>query len=178
MRRGRKFGPSWMSQQTCWNCRKTGHLCQKCTASQTKRQAYKDMKYGECTDMSAQVTTEPEVYMATIEDAAHSTSHDEPQDGRPRIWPIDPGCTSHLSPNISDFVSYTPYKVPQTIQMGDGTPTPSLSEGIMLLKCIVNGKIVKHQFQNVQNVPGLMNRLLSCKTLDQCRLHMKISNGI
>ena len=111
-------------------------------------------------------------------DAAHSAMHDEPRGDRPKTWLIDSGCMSYLSPNKSNFILYTPYNIPQSVWMGNGTPMLSLGEGVVSLKCIINDKCIKWQFQNVQYVPGLTNRLLSCKILDQHGLHMRIGGGV
>ncbi len=37
--KGKRNDPTWLSRQTCWTCGKTGHLHQKCTASQAEKQA-------------------------------------------------------------------------------------------------------------------------------------------
>ena len=38
--RTRRINPTWASQQTCWDCGKVGHIHQRCTALQAKKQAY------------------------------------------------------------------------------------------------------------------------------------------
>jgi len=38
--RARRIDPTWASWQTCWNCGKVGHIHQRCTALQAKKQAY------------------------------------------------------------------------------------------------------------------------------------------
>src|SRR5260370_9311846 len=70
--RVRKIDPTWASHQTCWNCSKIGHIHQKCTMSQAEKQAYQEKKYGDYTKISAQVSTDPELYIAqeVIEDIA------------------------------------------------------------------------------------------------------------
>ncbi len=115
----------------------------------------------------------------------HESWHTEPSTfnagGDPsnlKSWLIDSGCTSHLSPNWTDFISYTPYDVPQSIQLGNGSSTPSLGEGIISLECLVNGVHITCHFQNVQYIPGLTHGLLSCKVLDQHGLHMRIGDGM
>src|SRR5260221_3918095 len=112
--KGKRNDPTWLSRQTCGTCGKTGHLCQKCTASQAEKQAYKEKKNSEHTKTGAQVTTEqittePEVYVVSTEPLALKAIGDPTE---PKSWLIDSGCTSHLSPNKSDFISYAPYDTP------------------------------------------------------------------
>ena len=87
--------------------------------------------------------------------------------GNPKPWAIDSGCTSHFNPNISQFVSYAPFTMQHHVHLGNSSLTPSLGEGTVHLTCIVNGKSVVHFIHNVQYVPGLAYRLLSCKVLLQ-----------
>ena len=177
-RRGRKPDPLWILRQTCWNCGKTGHLRQKCPSSQAERQAYRDKRNGERTEISAQVTTEPEVYVAIMDDTAYSATQNNQETATQKTWLIDSGCTSHLTPNRSNFISYKPYNVPRSVRVGNGSCTPSLSEGVISLKCVVDNVCIDRRFQDVQYIPGLTNGLLLCKVLDQCGLHMKIGEGI
>ncbi len=146
--KGKKSDSTWLSQQTCWACGTVGHLCQKCTTSQAEKQVYKEKKNSECTETGTQVTTEqvatePEVYMVSTEPLALKAVG-EPTE--PKSWLIDFGCTSHLSPNKSDFISYTPYDVPQCVRLGNGSGTPLLGEGIISLSCLVNRVQVTHHF--------------------------------
>src|SRR5258707_3235200 len=97
----------------------TRHLHQKCTTSQAEKQAYKEKKNSECTETGMQVTTEqvttkqvatePEVYIVSTEPLALKAVGDPTE---PKSWLIDSGCMSHLSPNKSNFISYTPYDIP------------------------------------------------------------------
>src|SRR6266436_8718336 len=68
--------------------------------------------------------------------------------------------------------------MPQCVQLGNGSGTPSLGEGIISLSCLVNGAHVTHHFRNVQYIPGLTHGLLSCKALDHHRLHIKFGDGV
>ncbi len=131
----------------------TRHLRQKCTASQAEKQAYKEKKNSECTETGVQVTTEqvttkqittePKVYVISTEPLALKAIGDPTE---PKSWLIDSGCTSHLSPNKSDFISYAPYDTPRCVQLGNGSGTPSLGEGIISLSCLVNRVHVTHHF--------------------------------
>ncbi len=144
--KGKKSNSTWLSQQTCWACGRTGHLHQKCTASQAEKQAYKERKNSKCTETGTlatteqvtteQVATKPKVYVVSMEPLTLK-ANGEPTE--PKSWLIDSGCMSHLSPNKSDFISYMPYDVPQCVQLGNGSGTPSLGEGIISLSCLVNG---------------------------------------
>ena len=82
-------------------------------------------------------------------------------------WVMDSGCTDHLSPNLSDFTTYTPFESPRQIALGNSTLIKSLGEGTVLLNCIVEGKPVKRTVNNVQYVPDLMYGLLSGKCLNR-----------
>ncbi len=90
-----------------------------------------------------QVATEPEVYMVSTEPLALKADGESTE---PKSWLIDSGCTNHLSPNKSNFISYMPYDVPRCVRLGNGSGTPSLGEGIISLSCLVNGVHVTHHF--------------------------------
>src|SRR5258707_867071 len=149
--KGRKNDSNWVSHQTCWVCGKVSHLRRKCTMSQAERKVYKDKKNAEHSEMGAQATTEqasteqaaakPEVYIADAEPSAFNAGGDP---SNPKSWLIDSGCTSHLSPNWSDFISYPPYDMPCSVQLGNGSSTPLLGEGIISLECLVNSAHITH----------------------------------
>src|SRR5260370_25989799 len=44
----------WIVQQTCWWCRKVGHICQGCMASQVEWDAYQEKKLVEHDTVNAQ----------------------------------------------------------------------------------------------------------------------------
>ena len=96
----------------------------------------------------------------------------------PKQWLIDSRCTSHLSPHKSDFITYMPYGTPRSIQLGNGSQTLLLGEGIIALKWIVGGKEVEHHFREVQYVPGMTHGLLSCRVLNSHRLFTQFGNSM
>ena len=99
--RGRKSDPTWLACQSCWHCGKLGHLCQRCTASQAKRDAYRGQKNAEGTGGDANAV-EPEVYLNAMmaeETDGHAALHAEGNPAGPRHWLVDSGCSNHFSPN-------------------------------------------------------------------------------
>ena len=95
----------------------------------------------------------------------------------PRQWMVDSGCSNHLSPNRSDFILYTPFPSPHYVRLGDLSLMPSLGEGIVLLKCVINKKVINHKVHSVQYVPCLSYGLLSCKSLNRKGLQVKLEGG-
>ena len=177
--RGRRNDPTWLAHQSCWHCSKLGHLRQRCTSSQAERDAYKEQRNAEGSGGSANAV-EPEVYLKAMvaeESDRHFSLHAEGNPSSPKPWLVDSGCSNHLSPNQSDFISYAPYDSPRKIRLGDSSVTPSLGEGTVSLPCIVNGKSVARHVQYVQYVPGLTYGLLSAGMLDDCGLLVTMGNG-
>ena len=76
------------------------------------------------------------------------------------------GCTDHLNPNLSQFISYTPFESPCHIRLGNSTLSLSLGTGTIELDCIVNGAPVKHLIKDVQYIPGIIYGLLAGKCLN------------
>ena len=95
----------------------------------------------------------------------------------PKRWIFDTGCTDHLSPNRSDFISYTPFVTPRGIRLGNASLLLSLGEGTVKLNCIVNGVTVKRTVENVQYVPGLIYGLLTGKSLNQKGIRIAVEDG-
>ena len=83
----------------------------------------------------------------------------------PKPWIIDSGCSSHFSPNESEFIDYSPFMIPQKIRLGNSQVIPSISEGTISLDCIIDWKPVTHFIHSVQYVPALTYGLLSCRAL-------------
>ncbi len=148
-----------------------------CTMSQAKKQAYWEKKYSDHTEMSVQASAEPEVYVA--EEVSNVLAlQAEGASVSPKHWIINSHCTTHLCPNWSDYISYTPYAVPQMIWLGNGMLKPSLGEGVISIECIIDGKQIPCHFSNVQYVPGMAYGLLSWGILDNCGLHIQGGNGV
>src|SRR5260370_22983457 len=93
---------------------------------------------------------------------------DEGDNADPKPWIIDSGCSSHFSPNESEFIDYSPFVIPRKIRLGDSQVIPSISEGTISLDCIVDQKPVTCFIHSIQYVPALTYGLLSCRALT-CR---------
>src|SRR5260370_41015338 len=145
--------------------------------SQAEKQAYWEKKYGDHTEMSMQVSAEPEVYVAKeVSDVLALQMEGVPVS--PKCWIIDSGCTAHLCPNWSDYILYTPYTMPWKIRLGNGMLEPSLGEGVISIECIINGKQITCHFGDVQYVPGMTYRLLSWGVLDDRGLYIQGGNSV
>src|SRR5258706_14087879 len=57
--------PKWLAKQTCWKCRKLGHICQGCTASQAEKEAYHMSKAAEQSTANI-VASEPDQYAGAM----------------------------------------------------------------------------------------------------------------
>ena len=151
--------PSWLSQQSCWWCGKMGHIHQKCTASQAEKDAYCAMKGNMNVNINA-ASVESDTYTEAliVEEVTPDNVTLVASNSIPKPWVIDLGCTSHFTPNQSDFVSYMPYTEPQVVCMGDAHGIPSLGEGTIQLTCIVNKKHVTCFVHDIQYIPGVRAR--------------------
>src|SRR5260370_29059396 len=78
-----------------------------------------------------------------------------------RPWIINSGCSTHFSPNLSEFTEYSPYPSSRKIHLGDSRIVPSMGEGTVSLACVINGKAINHLIHAVQYVPTLTYVLLS-----------------
>ena len=160
--------PTWLSWQMCWWCGKLGHIHQKCTASQAEKDAYQSAKEkGNANVGTTPVETNEYARAMVVEEVIAPQIALSTTTSNPKPWAINSGCTSHFNPNISQFVSYTPFTTQCHVHLGNSSLTPSLGEGTVHLTCMVNGKPVIHFIHNVQYVPGLAYGLLSCKVLLQ-----------
>ena len=145
--------PTWLIKQVCWSCGKTGHLRQKCPASQSKKDEYRERKSKEKGMMNVGArNSENDTYINAMSMEAFTLAAiDVPWDTTAygiainavrsdllKRWIIDSGCSNHFSPNQSDFASYKSYPIPRNIHLGDGSLTPSLGEGTIRLTCIVS----------------------------------------
>ncbi len=189
--------PRWLAKQTCWRCRKLGHIHQGCTASQAEREAYHASKMVE-QSMANIIVNKPDKYvkamiaedvtskldmcmMARIIECAEVTiaettlehhacaAREDVSDLKP--WVINSGCSAHFSLNQSEFITYMPYTLAHQIQLGDSRVVPSMGEGTVSLECLVHGKPLTHcLIHSIQYIPTLTYALLSCKALTHCGL--------
>ena len=147
-------------------------------ASQAEKDAYCDAKDKGSTNVST-TSTEADVYakaMIVKEVVAPEIALATTDNGL-KPWAIDSGCTSHFSPNKSQFITYTPYATQHHICLGDSSLTPLLGEGTVCLMCVVNMNPVTPFIHNVQYIPGLSYGLLSCKVLLQRGLKVVLENN-
>ncbi len=139
---------------------KTGHLHQKCTASQAERDAYQERKAAEHDGTSANIV-EPEIYanalITEIFDGSALTAGDHSD--QPKPWIIDSGCNSHFCPNKSEFITYTPFDSPRKIHPGNASLIPSLGEGTISVTCSANGIHIQCQIQMCNTCP---TSLMAC----------------
>ena len=172
--RGRKDSndPVWLAKQTCYGCGAIGHLRMNCMASSALREAHRVRRAAERT------AAQPAANAATTEsDSLAMVAEPLTDDGsiacaaqgsKPSLkcWIFDTGCTDHLNPNRSQFISYTPFQSPHNIYLGNSSLSPSLGIGTIELDCIMNGASVKRIVEDVQYVPGMIYGLLAGKCLN------------
>ena len=135
-------------------------------------------------DYTAQPTANAAAGPDSLAMVAEPPVNDEPiacttLSGEPPLkrWIFNTGCTDHLNPNRSQFISYTPFETPRSICLGNSSLSPSLGIGTVELDCIVDGTPVKRVIKDVQYVPGMIYGLLAGKCLNRKGLTVTVEDG-
>lgn len=91
-------------------------------------------------------------------------------------WMIDSGCTSHMTFDISLFVSYK--KVPfAEVELGNSECARVAGMGDVIISVNVEGRICKRKLKDVLHVPDLGFSLLSVAKLEEKGLEVSFKTG-
>ena len=121
-----------------------------------------DIMVAEAIISGPEADTEVVIDKALVEPQAHAAKGGGME---PKPWIVNSGCSTHFSPNWSEFIEYTPFPSPHQICLGDSRVTPSMGEGTVSLTCLINGKPLTCLVHSVQYIPALAYTLLSCRAL-------------
>ena len=85
---------------------------------------------------------------------------------RCHTWVMDSGCSHHMTPVCSNYISYAPYTTPQIVQLANKSGINAIGEGTVMMLTVMDGMMCHIQVENVIHAPDLSNSLLSVKVLN------------
>jgi transposase InsO family protein len=160
-RKGGNTGRKSDNGKECTNCRKKGHTREDCwnkgggKEGQGPRGRKGPNRANQATETNPSLNDV--VYMAR---QSTTSKYD---------WYLDSGTTSHICPIKEAFTNYitTP-----GAEVGGIGPTPAkvAGRGTVILNCDVDGKLIRHQLNNVLHIPAAENCLISTPRLDAAGL--------
>jgi len=161
---------------SCYGCGKMGHLHKDCLVNpympmtmpawkQKKKKQNNNVKYrvkkvkyhGE-SDSDANGNA-----MFTALYGAHTSdlSND---------WIIDSGATKHMTPCRSMFFDYVPFRVHETVSLGDGANCEAVGIGRVAVNIMCEGTVKRYVLSDVLHVPKLVNNFF-CVTAATLKGH-------
>lgn len=79
----------------------------------------------------------------------------------PDVWIIDSGATKHMSPCRSLFTEYVPFRVRESVSLGNGTVCDALGIGHVVVSMLCNGEMKRYTLSDVLYVPRIVNNFFS-----------------
>jgi len=76
-------------------------------------------------------------------------------------WIIDSGATKHMTPCRSMFFDYVPFRVHETVSLGDGANCEAVRIGRVAVNMICEGTVKRYVLSDVLHVPKLVNNFFS-----------------
>lgn len=122
-------------QFKCYNCGKRGHVKRNCTL---KKNSMRDRKPKE------------EVFISECLAA-----------GNDDTWVIDSGATQHITNRSDYFQSYTEYKCPVEVRVGNSSTMKAYGHGKISVKMLVHGIWKNSVMENVLYAPEVSRNLFS-----------------
>ena len=77
------------------------------------------------------------------------------------VWIINSGATKHMSPCRSIFVDYVPFRVSESVSLGNGTVCDALGIGHVTVDMLCDGAVKHYTMSDVLYVPSLVNNFFS-----------------
>ena len=79
----------------------------------------------------------------------------------PDVWIIDSGATKHMSPCLDQFSDYVPFRVSESVSLGNGTVCDALGIGRVVVSMLCEGEVKRYTLSDVLYVPQLVNNFFS-----------------
>ena len=78
----------------------------------------------------------------------------------PDVWIIDSAATKHMSPCRSLFTHYVPFRVRESVSLGNGTVCDALGIGRVEVSMLCNGEVKRYRstLSDVLYVPRIVNK--------------------
>src|SRR5882757_4386648 len=164
------YGGQSSSEVTCFYCKKAGHKANECNKKKKDLENAKKGKQGQKKKQhsgSAPQSSNTHV-AATLVNGSGSIQ----EVSAPRVslyaqsdhicntnphWMLDSGATSHSTPHINDFTTYTQHQGVE-VEIGDGSIIRSAGIGTILLR---SNRGYDLELSNVLDIPDTKSRILS-----------------
>lgn len=142
----------------CWKCLKPGHRVFECPnpPSPQAKKCGKCGKYGHTADRCRSLGGTGTGARQEVAFAAGDNSTDD------RSWLLDSGCSNHMTPDSSKFLTYEVLSKPVFFTFANGEKAQAVGQGEIQL--VVNGN-VEVRLLNVLHVPAATVNLLSVRKI-------------
>jgi transposase InsO family protein len=176
---GKSSGKSSKPRKQCSNpkCKRTGHTIEQCwqPGEGQEGKGPKDRAKNEERDAKSKETQKESVKAARMvdndeneydrfafvarEEVAMSTS--EATGVSTTTWCVDSGCTIHITPHKSYFLSYQPLTAPREIRVGNKDTMSAIGIGTVPIIIPQSGSNTKTVLHSVLHIPNADGNLLS-----------------
>ena len=147
---------------SCFGCGQMGHIHKNCPTNPyvpSKKQKSKGvgkhvvkkaehLAEGECIDSNDCMLTA--LYNVSVNSLTSCSN-----------WIIDSGATKHMSPNYALFSHYVPFRVPESVSLGNGSVCEAVGIGRVEISVLCDGVLKHYTMSDVLYVPHLMNNFFS-----------------
>jgi len=94
------------------------------------------------------------------------------------LWLMDSGCTEHITNNINDYITYTPFQEPKEVYLAKvGAKMNFIGFGIIKAVINYNGIQSSVELTDVLYIPDAAHRYLSIRRLDKQGMQVNYGNN-
>lgn len=94
------------------------------------------------------------------------------------LWLMDSGCTEHITNNINDYITYTPFELPKEVYLAKvGAKMDFIGFGVIRAVINYNDKQFSVELNDVLYIPDAAHRYLSIRRLDKQGMYVNYGNN-